>query len=97
MSTTVYKVTEEDWYGSYEIVERNITVAKLVTVALTQTGPNPKEFKGEFRVCVWGNDDCGMERDFGNDETLALSIFMQVIGLKAVNRKELKALQFVNA
>jgi len=54
-------------------------------------------FKGEFRVCVWGADDCGMERDFENREAEALNTFMQVIGLPDVNFQDLKQLGFVSA
>jgi hypothetical protein len=93
MKINVYKKTTDDWYGNYQIKEGDA----LVTVSFTQTGPNPKMYKGEFRVCVWGNDDCGMERDFGADEATALNTFMQVIGLENVNKDKLKELGFISA
>jgi hypothetical protein len=92
----VYKETNDDWYGNYKIANTSVN-ADLVKVSFTQTGCDPKRFQGEFRVCVWGNDDCGMERDFGSDEASALNVFMQVIGLSTVDREYLIALQFVSA
>ena len=93
MLIQVYKKTNEDWYGNYEIKDGD----SLVKVSLTQTGPDPKNYKGEFRVCVWGNDDCGMELDFGADETKALNCFLQVIGTGCVSRDHLISLGFISA
>ena len=45
---------------------------------------------------MWGNDDLGMEFDTEN-EKIALTIFMQVIGLKYVNVDYLMDLGFVQA
>ena len=89
----VYKPTNDDWYPNFKVTDG----PDLVHVSFTQTGPNPEKFEGEFRVCVWGNDDCGMERDFENNEALALNIFMQVIGWPTVDRDKLKELGFVSA
>lgn len=93
MRINVYKKTNDDWYSNYKIKEGD----DVVQVSFTQTGPDPKNFKGEFRVCVWGNDDCGMERDFGKEEATALNMFMQVIGLPSVDKIKLKELGFVSA
>jgi hypothetical protein len=49
-----------------------------------------------WRVCVWGNDDFGMERDF-TDEDEAFNMFHQVISWKYVNMTELYAINFVTA
>lgn len=89
MRIDVFKRTTDDWCGNYKI-EGDCRVNGLVNVSMCQTGPNPKNNDGEFRVCVWGNDDLGMERDFGNDETLAMSVFMQVIGWEDVTINRLK-------
>lgn len=96
MRINVFKRTEDDWYGCYKIRD-DARVEDLVEVSFTQTGPDPKNFNGEWRVCVWGNDDCGMERDFGNDETAALNMFYQVIGQKFVNMGYLTHNGFVSA
>jgi hypothetical protein len=93
MEIAVYKRTNEDWYGNYEIIDGD----SLVEVCLYKTGPDPKNYKGEFLVCVWGNDDCGMELEFGADEAKALNIFLQVIGVENVSREHLISLGFVSA
>lgn len=58
----VMKPTNDDWYPSYGVEDpipndHNHTggFAKLSTFPLSN---------GTFRVCVWGADDFGMERDF---------------------------------
>jgi hypothetical protein len=45
---------------------------------------------------VWGNDDDGMEYDCDN-ETEAWTMFLQVIGMKFVNKEDLKKLGYVPA
>jgi hypothetical protein len=91
MIISLYKETKDDWCGNFKTDFHN-----LVCVMFTQTGPDPKNGNGEWRVCVWGNDDLGMERDF-TDESLALSCFYQVIGWKYVDFKPLAKFGFVNA
>ena len=96
MKIQVFKRTEDLWYGSYKLAESSAADNMLVEVSFTQTGPNPDEGLGEWRVCVWGNDDCGMERDF-TDETAALNMFYQVIGWTYVNKDQLSNLGFIPA
>jgi hypothetical protein len=96
MKIQVFKRTKDNWHGSYKIAG-DARVSDLVEVSFTQTGPDPKNGKGEFRVCVWGNDDCGMERDFGDDEDKALNMFYQVIGMEYVNMIDLFTNKFGNA
>ena len=95
MRVDVFKRTEDDWLGSYRI-EGDCRVNMLVEVKFTQTGPDPKHGDGAWRVCVWGNDDCGMERDY-TDETEAWNMFLQVIGWEFVNINKLKNNGFVYA
>ncbi len=94
MIVSVFKKTNDDWYGNF--VLDNHAKTRLVEVSFTQTGPDPKNGNGEWRVCVWGNDDCGMERDF-EDESEALNCFYQVIGWDTVDFMPLKYFQFVSA
>jgi hypothetical protein len=96
MDIDVFKRTTDDWYGNYKI-QSDARVSDVVEVSFTTTGPNPKQHQGEFRVCVWGNDDCGMEKDFADDEELAWNCFFQVIGLDYVNKDSLRSLGFVSA
>ena len=50
----------------------------------------------EETLCVWGNDDCGMERDF-DLEGDALHIFYHIISWTYVNKDQLKNAGFVFA
>ena len=98
MRVEVFKYTSDDWCPSYKLVNpcwnegENL---KLVRVSFTQTGPNPPS-DGEWRVCAWGDDDCGMERDF-TDEMAAFCCFLEVIGLYDVSMDALRERGFVSA
>ena len=99
MHCNVFKVTSDDWFPPYRLgswyngTKPNET--QLVEVSFTQTGPNPPT-SGEWRVCVWGGDDCGMEKDF-TAENEAWCCFLEVIGLEDVTMEELKNREFVSA
>ena len=95
MKVEVFKKTQDDWYGNYKIVG-DCRVSDLVEVSFMSLGPSVLPGQKNWRVCVWGNDDCGMERDF-EDETEAWNIFLQVIGHQYVNRVSLINLNFVSA
>lgn len=95
MRVEVFKRTQDDWYGNYKIVGDQ-RVSDLVEVSFLNLGPTLQPGQPNWRVCVWGNDDCGMERDFEN-ETEAWVMFLQVIGLEHVNRNKLITLGFVSA
>lgn len=90
----VFKETTEDWCGSY-LMRGNPDDIMLVRVSLCQTGPNPP-INGTWRVCVWGNDDCGMEKDF-TSVSEAWACFLEVIRIDDVTRTALKALGFKRA
>jgi hypothetical protein len=93
----VFKCTSDDWYGSYKLrtAYTGNTEQMLVTVSFCQTGPNPPT-NGDWRVCVWGNDDCGMELDF-NDAAKAWQCFQDVIQLEDVTFESLKERGFISA
>lgn len=84
----VFKRTNDDWYPPY----RADPVGNLVEVSLLKLGPRTEK----WRVCVWGRDDYGMERDF---ETYgeASVCFDMVIAQDFVDVKWLKQQEFVNA
>ncbi len=89
----VFKKTNDDWYPAFEMGGE-----KLVEVSFIQLTPWLPAEERVWRVCVWGNDDCGMERDFSpNEENLAWSIFINVIGEEYVDMKFLLSLGFVSA
>lgn len=99
MNVNVFKTTTDDWHGSY-LLDNWYSGAKpgatmLVEVSFCQTGPNPP-INGEWRVCAWGNDDCGMGRDF-TSESEAWVCFLEVIGLDDVTRAALKERGFKGA
>lgn len=79
--TRVFKLTDDDWYpshylGDYYKGQKPLTV-KLVEVSFLEL------MDGCFRVCVWGNDDTGMELDFmPYEHDLALKMFHEVIALE---------------
>lgn len=87
MKIEVYKETDENWFGNYEIDDK-----KLVKVMFTQTGPFPPD-NGEWRVCVWGTDDFGMEKDF-IDHDEAMKCFQTVIQFDKIKQMELIRLGF---
>ena len=87
----VYKETNEDWYPCYEI--EGIS-EMLVRVSFLSLGHDSTE----WRVCVWGADDFGMEKDFKKDEReQAWTCFQNVILLQYVNVRNLVDMGFVRA
>ena len=94
MRVDVFKRTQDDWYGNYRIVGDQ-RVSDLVETSFMKL--EPMNTGGPlWRVCVWGNDDCGVEKDF-ESETEAWNTFLQVIGLPFVNRSLLTAMGFASA
>lgn len=57
---TIFKEVPEDWYSNYKIKDDGRYQGKYVSISLLQL--NVKETP--WRVCIWGNDDFGMEKDF---------------------------------
>ena len=98
MRTSVFKITSDDWCPSYKLSQQHdrVKCQKLVEVSFTQTGPDPKHGAGKWRVCAWGGDDLGMDRDF-TDEKKAWCCFLEIIGLDDVTIAALKERGFVSA
>lgn len=88
----VFKLTDDDWHGSYIIKgwHNGVENPKLVTVTFTWLTD------GNWRVCVWGNDDFGLERDYAN-ENEAWEMFQLLLEQEKVNTGWLKSNGFVNA
>jgi hypothetical protein len=93
MRVEVFKRTQDDWYGNYKVAGDQ-RVSDLVEVTFMNLYPGSES--PAWRVCVWGNDDFGLERDFDN-EAWAWNIFLQVIGMEFVNQQGLRDLGFVSA
>lgn len=81
---TIFKPVTEPWYGNYKIQDdKRFEDVLLVTVRLV--GLND----GKFRVCVWGNDDLGMEKDF-EDDLQATQVFSAIVLEESLTRKTLE-------
>lgn len=96
----VFKRTYDDWYGNHRMAvdydkDGNQVDTRLVEVSFLKLNPF-KETPTLWRVCVWGNDDLGMERDY-LDKAEALDMFHEVINWDFVNVGQLKSNGFVYA
>jgi hypothetical protein len=99
MRTTVFKLTQDDWHGSYTLSDWYVGTkpgdTKLVTVTFNGNISPPNEAP-MYRTCVWGNDDCGLEFD-SYLEGEVWNKFLQVIGMEYVNMDSVISLGFVSA
>jgi hypothetical protein len=95
---TCFKTTNDDWYPNYP--------DNLVRVSLILRRKKSSEYKlfGQtlFRVCVWGDDDFGMEKDFksGNEQLdidQAKELYQLLVNQKVINKDYLKQLGFYGA
>lgn len=101
-SLTAFKITDDDWHPSYTFNHYYNGHAPgqvlMVEVSLLQFPKWERNPDPGYRVCVWGNDDCGMERDFGPEELdIAYKIFHDVIALHRVNKQTLTDMGFIYA
>lgn len=94
MRCDVFKRTTDDWRPSYtlDIGIGTVCAQRLVEVSFCRID----ETGNSWRVCVWGEDDCGMEKDF-DDEKSAWCCFLEVIGMDYVNMTSLSTCGFVGA
>ncbi len=89
-----FKPTNDDWYPSYRFddVYKGEKAAGLVEVSLLDLS------NSMVRVCVWGADDCGMERDYPPEEAgAAQAMFLGLLEQKTVDKAFLKKFGFVPA
>lgn len=88
----VFKLTSDDWYPSYKLggYHKGRKAPQLVEVS------HFKLTNGQYRVCVWGADDTGMDFDT-NSGNKALRIFLTVISWDDVTMSGLKELGFIPA
>lgn len=93
----VFKKTQDNWHPSFELDDGTMMVAVSLIGPLGPLGPLRKITKPyEYRVCVWGDDDMGMELD-STDEEVVVAAFFKVLELEFVNYDNLKAMGFVPA
>ena len=89
----VFKPAVGQWYPAYQIGTGNhVSHEAAVKVSFLNLTD------GSWRVCCWGADDFGLERDFpGHQKAEAWAIFVQLISAKEISEKKLRDLGFVNA
>lgn len=102
MRQVVFKLTDEDWYPSYRLANWYYGVAPeetgMVEVAFLQFPKWEQCPDPGYRVCVWGNDDFGMERDYTATEyDAALAMFHKIISWEKIAVKPLESEGFVFA
>ena len=85
----VFKQTSDDWYPNYIVGDGRLQLVRVNILELYE--------EKSWRVCVWGNDDCGMEKDFINDELTSWRAFAEVISLDDVTKDALTKMGFVQA
>ncbi len=94
-SATCWKKTEDNWSPSYGLADLGAWIAGNVSTEMVKVSLYPPyEGVGLSRVCVWGADDFGMERDFP-EATDAHRVFIHIIQLSFVNKADLLKLNFV--
>ncbi len=86
--TEVFKKTDDNWCPSWKD-DSNIEHVKVSLLQLTCS-------KYTHRVCAWGKDDFGLEKDFDN-ELEANEIFELIAGQEVVNTEDLIGLGFYPA
>lgn len=90
-----WKKTEDNWIPSYGLADLGAWITGNVRSEMVRVSLYPPyEGTGLTRVCVWGADDFGMERDF-SEATDAQRIFLHIIQLPFVNQADLLKLNFV--
>lgn len=87
----MYKATKGEWHPPYYLQDDR---TRLVRVSMLELGPKPRN--PAWRVCAWGADDFGMERDF-EDREEAEEMFLDIATWAAVEEKLLRSCGFVRA
>lgn len=90
------KYTQDEWYGN-EVLRRREDgkSTRIVTVSFFELRRTKKEPQ-LWRVCVWGNDDFGLEIDL-EDRGQAMVLYRTILRWEFVNKQPLKDLGFYNA
>lgn len=81
---TTMMPTLDDWYPNHKLENHPSGLVEGVQVSFIELMPfrnNPKL----WRVCVWGNDDLGMERDYA-DRQEALAMYNLVTSWETVDK-----------
>lgn len=91
MRITCFVPVQEDWYGNYRIEgDARHADTRLVQVSALSLSD------GNYRVCVWGNDDFGLERDF-EQPGQAMVLYQLIVSRPYPTQEWLKNLDMVPA
>ena len=89
--------TADDWYPNLTGPEGKEDEVQ-VTVLGWRKHYDPEDESPAFRVCVWGGDDFGLERDFSYSETTPLELVQFVLWMpQPVTQQWLRDQGFWNA
>ena len=97
----VFKRTDDSWYPSYQLYSGNgddneTRNMMLVEVTFMKLADDQIADDKCWRVCIWGEDDCGMEKDYISYNN-AWDDFITILQMERVNRIELRELGFYSA
>ena len=90
---TAMMPTLDQWFPNHKLENHPSGLTDGVEVSFIELRPfrkNPKL----WRVCVWGNDDLGMERDF-ESRIDALAMYKKVTSWETVDKHQLTQNGFV--
>jgi hypothetical protein len=76
----------EDWHGNFAIADdARYATTRLIRVSLLGL------LDGQWRVCAWGNDDLGMERDFAaQHHHMAMELYVAIVTRRHPTRAWMK-------
>lgn len=87
---TMMMPTLDDWYPNHTLKDHPSGLVDGVQVSFIELMPYGK-YPRKWRVCVWGNDDCGMERDYTDSErTDALAKYNLISSWETVDKYALQ-------
>jgi hypothetical protein len=91
LKITCFVPVQEDWYSNYRIEgdarHKDTLLVQVSALSLSD---------GKFRVCVWGNDDFGLERDF-DQPGQAMVLYQLIVSRPHPTQAWLKNLDMVPA
>ena len=97
----VFKRTDDSLYPSYQLYSGNgdddeTRNMMLVEVTFMKLADDQIADDKCWRVCVWGDDDCGMEKDYISYNN-AWDDFVAILQMEMVNMEKLRELGFYGA
>lgn len=81
-----FRPTLEDWYGNFKISDdARYGVTKFVCVTY-HGNISPYDQTPIYRVSVWGNDDFGFDKDFGEfEESSAFELYLDLCSIEYIS------------